>query len=396
MTIRLYYTDTYLRTFDATIVERADNGRRLYLDRSAFYPTSGGQPHDVGTLGGVAVIDVVDEEERVAHVLAAPYAGPDAVHGDLDWPRRWDFVQQHTGQHLLSGTFEELFDMPTVSVHFGDALSTLELRAPAVSPKQLRRAEEHANALVAENRPVTVTFEDAAAVAARLRRPSTRTGMLRIVSIEGHDTSACGGTHVRATGEIGAILLRRIEKIRDNVRIEFVCGSRAIRRARADYDALSGIAARLSASVDEVAPLVQAQADEAKALASANRKLAEEVAGYRARAQWETTQPGRDGVRRLRGADGMSADELRAWATACAALPSTVAAGAVRSSRTIATAVSADLNANAGALLKDALQRVGGRGGGSPRTAQGTVPEDAHVDAMLSAILDAEYHRTAP
>ena len=212
MTTRLYYTDTYLRTFNATIVERADDGRRLYLDRSAFYPTSGGQPHDLGTLGGVDVIDVVDEEERVAHVLAAPYTGPDAVHGAIDWPRRWDFVQQHTGQHLLSGIFEELFDWPTVSVHFGDVLSTLEIRTPGVSPAQLRRVEEHANALVAENRPVTVTFEDAAAVAARLRRPSMRTGTLRIVTIEGHDTSACGGTHVRATGEIGAILLRRVRR----------------------------------------------------------------------------------------------------------------------------------------------------------------------------------------
>lgn len=396
MTTRLYYTDSYLRTFDATIVERADDGRRLYLDRSAFYPTSGGQPHDLGTLGGVDVMDVVDEDERVAHLLAAPYAGPDDVHGAIDWPRRWDFVQQHSGQHLLSGTFDGLFDMPTVSVHFGDVLSTLELRTPAVSAVQLRRVEEHANALVAENRPVVVTFEDAAAVATRLRRPSSRSGTLRIVTIEGHDTSACGGTHVRATGEIGAILLRRVEKIRDNVRIEFACGARAIRRARVDYDALSGIATRLSASVDEVAPLVHAQADEARTLASANRKLSDEVAGYRARAQWEATLPGSDGVRRLRGIDGMSADELRAWTAACATLPTAVAAGAVRSSRTIAAAVSADLNASAGALLKAALERVGGRGGGSPRTAQGTVPEEAHVDAVLSAMLDAEYHRSAP
>jgi alanyl-tRNA synthetase len=389
MTTRLYYTDTYLRAFDATIVERADGGRRLYLDQSAFYPTSGGQPNDLGTLGGVAVMDVVDEDERVAHVLAEPYAGPDAVHGTIDWARRWDFVQQHTGQHLLSGVFDALFDWPTVSVHFGDVMSTLEIRASAVSPKQLRRAEEHANALIAENRPVTVTFEDAAAVAPRLRRPSGRTGTLRVVTIEGHDVSACGGTHVRATGEIGALLLRRVEKIRDNVRIEFACGTRAIRRARADYDVLSGVAERLSAAIDEVPQLVQTRVDEAKALAAVNRKLTEEVAGFRARAQWEAVAPGADGVRRLRAADGMSADELRAWAAACAALPATVAAGAVRATRTLAVAVSADIEANAGAILKDALQAVGGRGGGSPRTAQGTVPEDAHVDAVLTAVLDA-------
>jgi alanyl-tRNA synthetase len=393
MTSRLYYHDSFLRTFDATIIERADDGRRLYLDRSAFYPTSGGQPHDLGTLGGVAVTDVVDEDERVAHVLAEPYAGGDAVHGMIDWERRRDLMQQHTGQHLLSGAFEELFHWPTVSVHFGDALCTLELGTPAISPKQLRRAEELANALVAENRAVTVTFEDAAAVAPRLRKATGRAGTLRIVTIAGLDVSACGGTHVRATGEIGAILLRRSEKVRDNARVEFLCGARAIRRARADYDALSDMAAQLSAGVDEVAPLVLAQAEEARSLAGAHKKLVEEVAGYRARVQWESTVPDTDGVRRVRGAGGMSPDELRAFALACAAFPSTLFAGAFRPTRTIAFAVSADLDANAGTLLKNELQRVGGRGGGSPRTAQGTVPADDQVDAVLASLLGATIGR---
>ena len=391
MTTRLYYSDTYLRAFDATIVERAEGGRRLYLDRSAFYPRSGGQPNDLGTIAGASVVDVVDEEARVAHILAEPYTGPDAVHGEIDWARRWDFAQQHTGQHLLSGTFDALFDWPTVSVHFGDALSTIEIGTAAISPKQLRRVEEQANALITENRAVTVTFEDAAAVAPRLRRPSARTGTLRIVTIEGHDVSACGGTHLRATGEIGALLLRRVEKIRDRVRVEFMCGGRATRRARADYDVLSGIAEQLSAGIDEVPAIVQARVDEAKALASTTRRLVEEVAAFRARAQWEAASPGADGVRRLRAGDGLLPDDLRAWAAACATLPTTVAAGAARASRTIALAVSSDLDANAGTALKDALQQVGGRGGGSPRTAQGTVPEDALVDVVLEAVLGAAY-----
>ncbi len=395
MTTRLYYADTYLRAFDATIVERAEGGRRIYLDRSAFYPASGGQPHDLGTLGGVAVTNVVDEEERVAHVLAEPYTGDDAVHGVIDWSRRWDYAQQHTGQHLLSGAFVELFGWPTVSVHFGDAMSTLELGVPAISPGQLRRAEEVANALVAENRPVTVSYEDAAAVASRLRKAPARTGTLRIVTIDGLDVSACGGTHVRTTGEIGAILLRRAEKLRENTRVEFLCGARAIRRARADYEALSDIAARLSAGIDEVAPLVQAQAEEVKAIANAHRKLVEEVAGHRARALWESTLPGTDGVRRLRGADGMTPDELRAFALACAALPATIFAGAFRATRTIALAVSADLDANAGTLLKNELQKVGGRGGGSARTAQGTVPAADHLDTVLAALLGAAIGRAS-
>lgn len=392
-TDRLYYHDAQLRAFDATIVERAEDGRRLYLDRSAFYPTSGGQPHDLGTLGGISVTDVVDEEARVAHVLAAPYTGGDVVHGVIDGPRRWDYMQQHTGQHLLSGAFEELFQWPTVSVHFGDALCTLELGTPAISPKQLRRAESRANSLVTENRPVNVTYEDAAAVAPRLRKPSGREGTLRIVTIDGLDVSACGGTHVRATGEIGTILLRRVEKVRDNARVEFLCGARAVHRARRDYDALGDIAARLSAGVDEVAPLVQAQAEEVKTLAGAYKKLVEEVAGFRARAQWESTQPGADGVRRLRGRDGMSADELRAFAVACAALPATLFVGVVRATRTIALSVSADLDANAGTLLKDELQKAGGRGGGSARTAQGTVPTDDQVEATVAALLGATISR---
>lgn len=396
MTDRLYYSDAFLRVFDAMIVERVDEGRRLYLDRSAFYPTSGGQPHDLGTLGGVAVTDVVDEDDRVAHVLAEPYAGSDAVHGVIDWPRRWDLMQQHTGQHLLSGVFAELFEWPTVSVHFGDALGTIELGAPGISPKQLQRVEERANALVAENRPVTVTYEDATVVSARLRKASARSGTLRVVTIEGLDTSACGGTHVRATGEIGAILLRRVERMRENARVEFLCGTRAIRRARTDYLALSDIAARLSAGVDEVVPLVLAQADEVKALAGTQKRLVEEVAGYRARAQWESTPAGDDGIRRLRGVDGMTPDELRAFSVACAALPATLFAGAFRATRTIALALSADLDVNAGALLKTELQKAGGRGGGSARTAQGTVPADDQVDTVLTALLGATIGPATP
>lgn len=393
MTSRLYYHDTYLRTFEATVVERADDGLRLYLNQTAFYPTSGGQPHDLGTLAGIEVVDVVDEDDRVAHVLASPYKGKAHVQGAIDWARRLDYAQQHTGQHLLSGAFEVLFDWPTISVHFGDALCTIELGTPAMSPSQVQHVEAFANQLVMQNRAVTVTFEDAAAVAPRLRRPSSREGTLRIVTIEDHDTSACGGTHLRSTGEIGLVLLRRVEKIRDHVRIEFLCGARAVARARADYDALSGIAAQLSAGLDEAAPLVQTRIDEARTLAAANRKLVEEVAGHRARAQWHAASEGTDGIRRLRGAEDMSADELRAWTAACAALPATLAVGTVRAARTIAVGVSADLEANAGTLLKNALQAVGGRGGGSARTAQGTVSDDAHVDAVLTALLETPLPR---
>src|SRR4051812_49310858 len=155
-TERLYYTDAYTRTFDARVVDRADEGRRVYLASTHFYPTSGGQPHDLGLLGDIPVIDVIDEGDRVAHVLAQPLAAADSVRGAIDWTRRFDNMQQHTGQHLLSAVFEDLFAARTVSVHFGDDHSTLDLEIDSLSAEKLARVERRANEIIAENRSVTV------------------------------------------------------------------------------------------------------------------------------------------------------------------------------------------------------------------------------------------------
>src|SRR3954468_129 len=162
MTNRLYYTDAYRGEFNANVVARGDDDTRVYLDETAFYPTSGGQPHDLGTLNGVTVIDVIDEGERIVHVLSSPLPAGEAVMGKIDWARRFDLMQQHTGQHLLSAVFEDLFGFRTVSVHFGTESSTLDLDADAVTAEQLLRAEERANHVVFEARPVVVVFEEAA------------------------------------------------------------------------------------------------------------------------------------------------------------------------------------------------------------------------------------------
>jgi alanyl-tRNA synthetase len=229
VTDRLYYTDAYLTAFDAAVVARADGGRRMYLDRTAFYPTSGGQPFDTGRLGGAEVVDVVDEGDRVAHLLASPVEG-DRLDGRIDWPRRFDHMQQHTGQHLLSAVIAERFGHATVSVHFGRESSTLDLDTSALPHDQAVEAEALANAVVTENRPVGVSFEAAGATAG-LRNASDRQGTLRIVTIEGLDRSACGGTHVRATGEIGAILIRKVERVKQLVRLEFLSGAGGSARA---------------------------------------------------------------------------------------------------------------------------------------------------------------------
>jgi alanyl-tRNA synthetase len=373
MTTRLYYTDSYLTDFDARVVERSDDGRRIYLDRTAFYPTSGGQPFDMGTLGAAAVLDVIDEGDRIAHVLSTPLDG-DSASGHVDWERRFDHMQQHSGQHLLSAVFADRFGLATVSVHFGRDICTLDLDVTSLDRGRLAEAEAYANALVFENRALSVSFEDAA-TATGLRKAPDRSGTLRIVTIDGIDRSACGGTHVRATGEIGPILVTGVDRIRDSTRVEFLCGHRALRRARADVDAMAGVAQAFSAAPAEVPALAQAQAERLRNADATIKKLTGELATYRARARYDAATPDASGVRRIveRRASG-SLDDLRPIAQAMTELPKAIFIGVVEAPPVVLVAASDDSGFDAGRALKSALAAAGGRGGGSARMAQGTVP----------------------
>jgi alanyl-tRNA synthetase len=381
MTSRLYYTDAYAAAFDGRITEVSADGQRVYLDRTAFYPTSGGQPFDLGSLGGAQVADVVDEDERIAHVLAAPLSGHtigDSVHGEIDWRRRFDHMQQHTGQHLLSAVFATLFGYETASVHFGADRSSLDLDVGAIDAAQLAEAERRANEIVFENRPVSVSFEDAS-TATGLRKPPPREGTLRIVAIADLDRSACGGTHVRATGEIGAITLRGTERIRKQMRVEFLCGARVVRQARADFEALSAIALSVKASLAEAPALVAAQSAELRDTMTARKRLEGELA-----------VPTPAGVRvTVLRRDGGSLEDIRPLAQAFASLPKTVFVAAVLSPATVLVAAADDAGVDAGRLLKATLAGVAGRGGGSPRLAQGTVPNADALEGVVNAIRDA-------
>ena len=392
MTSRLYYTDAYRTAFDARITELSGDGHRVYLDQSAFYPTSGGQPFDLGSIGGAAVADIVDEEERVAHVLAAPLTGRavgDTVRGEIDWQRRFDHMQQHTGQHLLSAVFADLFGYETVSVHFGADRSSLDLDVGAIDAERLGEAERRANAIVWENRPVSVGFEDAA-TATGLRKPPPREGTLRIVTIDALDRSACGGTHVRATGEIGAITLRGTERMRKQTRVEFLCGARVVRQARADFETLSRIALSLKASIAEAPALVVSQGEQLRDATAARKRLEGELAVHQARAMYDPIAPTATGLRLARERrDAGSLEDLRPLAQAFAALPRTAFIATIASPATVLVAASDDAGVDAGAILKPALAAVGGRGGGSPRLAQGTVPSADALEGVVAALTSA-------
>jgi alanyl-tRNA synthetase len=304
------------------------------------------------------------------------------VTGVVDWTRRYDHMQQHTGQHLVSAVFEDLFGYTTASVHFGADSSTVDLDTDTVTRSQLLAAEERANAIVGEARRVAISFEDAA-TANGLRKASQRTGTLRIVTIDGVDRSACGGTHVRTSAEIGVVLLRAIERIRTTTRLEFFCGGRAVRRARRDFESLTSIASSMSASVDDAAPLVAAQSERLKEIENARRKLEKELAGFRVRARYDATAPDASGVRTIGIRDAATMDEIKDLAQAAFALPKVVVVGALAAPPSVLLAASDDSGIDAGKLLKARLAAAGGRGGGSPRLAQGSVP---NIDAMESVV----------
>jgi alanyl-tRNA synthetase len=384
MTDRLYYSDAYLTQFSSRVA--SVDGVRVRLDKSAFYPTSGGQLFDLGTLGGSRVVDVVDEEVAVAHVLEAPpsFTAGAEVMGEVDWKRRFDHMQQHTGQHLLSALLEDMAGAKTVSVHFGAESATIDADIEGLSREKATKIEARANAVVSENRPVTVSFEDAAS-AQGLRKASDRTGELRIVTIDGIDRSACGGTHVRATGEVGAVLIRRLEKYKKLTRVEFLCGARAISRARADYEALTGMAASLSAGIDELPTLISSQRESIQALESERRKLVEALSAFRARVLYDKAIVEPSGLRRIVHR-GESLDELRSLAHACSAMDQTTFVGTMDAPPTIVYAASTDSKVNAGAELKAALAASGGRGGGNATIAQGTVPTTDLLAAVAAAL----------
>jgi alanyl-tRNA synthetase len=381
VTERLYYNDPYMRDFSAHVVGSA--GNRVYLDCTAFYPASGGQPFDIGTLGASRVVEVIDEDDRIAHVIEGePPSG--AVAGRIDWDRRFDHMQQHSGQHLLSAVLHELFNVPTVSFHLGSDSSTIDVESPPFEERQLEQAQDRANAIVFENRPIQISFEEQSAELG-LRKASEREGVLRVISIEGIDRSACGGTHVRSTAEIGSVQIRKLEKIRGDLRIEFLCGWRAIRRARADYVALAEASKMFSSRLDEVPQMVSAALSRAQDLEKARKKTSIELAQYRGRELYGSTAPDAEGFRRLEQRIELG-DDARALAAAFIAGEKAVYLAVSENPPAFLLAASKDSGLNAGDIVKAAVSAQGGRGGGNAMLAQGSVPSREALDRALSEI----------
>jgi alanyl-tRNA synthetase len=389
MTERLYYSDSFLREFDARVSSCVQDGERwrVTLDRTAFYPTSGGQPHDLGKLGGVPVLEVADgEEHEIVHYTSAEVPEGD-VRGEIDWPRRLDHMQQHTGQHLLSAVFIELFGFQTVSFHLGRELSTIDLNAPSIVLRHLEEAERRTNEIILDDRVVSVRFGTAQELAeAGIRKKVEREGVLRAIEIEGVDRQPCGGTHLARTGQAGLLLIRKIERRREAWRIEFVCGYRALAAARADYATLTQAASLLSCGIPDVPAILGKTLEERRAQHSAMKRLEERLAGHESRALLVSNPAAGSGARVISAAiEDASAEYLKLLAGKLCAEATVVVLLASRSSGHIVFAQTKGFaGGDMGALMRETLKEFGGKGGGAKDFAQGSVADLAKVEQVLA------------
>jgi alanyl-tRNA synthetase len=376
MTTRLYYTDPMLTSFEATVVgsEAVDDRPALILDQTAFYPTSGGQPHDTGRLGGAAVVDVVDRDDVVAHVIGegASITVGQKVRGEVDWARRFDHMQQHTGQHILSAAFDRQHGVPTVSFHLGAESSTIDL-ARDVSAGEIAAAELEANRVVWDDRPVLIEFaSEREASRLPLRKEPVRGGMLRLVEVSDFDLSACGGTHVPRTGMVGIIAVAGWERFKGGTRVAFVCGQRALAGYNRLRDITSASVRLLSVSADELPATIERLQREAKDHVREMRRLQAGAADVRAERLRALAESVGDFRVVLSVEEGTDAGGLKALAQAVASGPGVVVllVGGGQPAPVVC-ARSADAPFDAAEWMSRAITNLGGRGGGRPELAQG-------------------------
>jgi alanyl-tRNA synthetase len=395
MTERLYYTDSHLLEFEARIVSvtpATAGGSTVTLDRTAFYPTGGGQPSDTGTLGDARVVECIDAEaDGVLHVIdgPAPLVGS-LVNGRIDWERRLDHIQQHTGQHILSQAFIELFGAETKGFRMMEQISELDVMLDHPSDERINRAVDRANEVIWEDRSVgarSVTAQEAAQLP--LRKESSREGELRLIEIEGFDLTPCGGTHASRTGEVGMITTRHWERAKGMTRIEFVAGRRALADYRRANQTARDVASQFSVGRDEAAVAVARIFDENKGLSRRVRALEEIAARVEADELIARSRQLADGARLItRISEGRDAESLKRLAIAIIASAKTIALLGSRDegNARLVFARSDDAAGDMNALMREACAQLDGRGGGRAELAQGGGRSVDKLESVIAQI----------
>jgi alanyl-tRNA synthetase len=396
MTRRLYYDDAYLTRFKGHVLEQFsfDDKFGVVLDQTAFYPTSGGQPFDCGILGGVKVVDVVvrESDDAVLHILEAPLNDqPAAVLGEIDWGRRFDHMQQHTGQHILSQAFLHVAQAETVSFHLGAQSATIDLSGPRhLSSADMEQTELLTNKIVWEDRPVaTLIVNPAELDSVPLRKPPAVSGAVRVIQVADFDWSACGGTHVARTGEIGLIKIIKWERRGAETRIEFRCGWRAVMDYARKNDIVNRVSAGFNVGYWELDQAVERLATEAKELRARLRQAGQALSAYRAdelRANAQNVAAMRLVVHNLTKEPLM---DLRELARCLVSEPGVVAVLGTGVQKTnLCFARSPDVGIDMVPLMRDIAETLGSRGGGGkPDFAQGggTLENAQQLDVVLES-----------
>ncbi|MHA6532050.1 alanyl-tRNA editing protein [Paenibacillus sp. BAC0078] len=374
MTKKLYYESAYLQEWETeinSVVERED-GVYLMLEETAFYPHGGGQPCDTGTIGGVSVLDVILEDDEVLHKVESLPDG-NRVSCRIDWDRRFDHMQQHSGQHLLSAVFLELCQAKTLSFHLGNDYDTIDIELPELAPEQLAIVEKEVNRQVVLNHSIVsynVTAEE------MIRLPLVKlpkvTENIRIVEIEGVEHNACGGTHVSSTGSIGIIKLLRAEKMKGNIRITFKCGGRALEECNDNQRILGALSAKFNTGKDEILDRIEKWEAEQKLLQAELAALKEQNDGYVAQELLSAQEPGARVIAHV--FEDRSLKDLQSLAvklTASTELPVLLLTAAENK---VVLACSGGTGFSCGAFFKANLGEFQGKGGGSDKMAQAGFP----------------------
>ncbi len=388
MTKRLYYDDPYVTSFEGEILRRLEtsDGPAVVLKETYFYPESGGQPHDLGTMDGIEIARVIEDGEEVLHVLAC-FPNSDVVKCRIDEARRRDHTQQHNGQHILSATFLRQSGAQTISFHLGSSTSTIDLDRKNVPPELLSAVEDEANRVVRQNLPVRSYFvESGQAAKLELRKDPTVEGTLRIVEIEEFDRQACCGTHPRNTAEVGIISIRSVERFKGNTRVEFVCGDRAMRDYKTAIERIRSLAQVLNSPESGLVNTASRLVDEKKELTKSLQAFREQALQSQA-AEWVSNAESREGLKLVvRVVPDVTPAELRRTAVYVTTGPARVALlGALAEARAhLVFGKSPDVEGpDMSAILRQVVPIVEGRGGGSPEIAQGGGPR---LDGLEKAL----------
>ena len=373
--MRTYYTDSYTADFTAPVLEITSHDGRpaVILAHTYFYPASGGQPADKGWLGQIPVLDVQirPSDGAILHLLAAEWQGESHAHGRLDWPRRWDFMQQHTGQHILSQSFLRTAEAETIGFHLNETLATIDLARPDLSDEELATAEALANATIWRNLPVVASLVDWDQIVQYplRKRPPKDYPQLRLVAIGDFDLSACGGTHVAHTGEVGLIKITKREKRGDKTRLEFLCGGRAVADYGRQLAIVAGLMGEMTTSADDLLPNLQKLRAENKQRQRQLQAMQEQLLGLEAHTLATQFVPTADGQALLATLlPAKTPADLRYLATHLTALPGRIVLlatlGEDGHSPFLLFKRHEQAQGDMAAWLKTAVAELGGKGGG--------------------------------